>query len=84
MRIGCPKEIKTQEGHVGLTPAGADALVRAGHQVYIKNAGECSGFADEEYLAVGAQILATPSEVYASSIAKIIRESEVHTHLQWP
>ncbi len=68
MRIGCPKEIKPQEGRVGLTPAGADALVRAGHQVYMeKNAGECSGFTDEEYLAVGAQILATPAEVYATS-----------------
>ena len=74
MRIGCPKEIKPQEGRVGLTPAGADALVRAGHQVYIeKNAGICSGFADAEYLAVGAQILATPREVYgiADMIIKV-------------
>ena len=74
MRIGCPKEIKPQEGRVGLTPAGADALVRAGHQVYMeKNAGVCSGFADAEYLAVGAQILATPSEVYgiADMIIKV-------------
>ena len=29
MRIGCPKEIKPQEGRVGLTPAGVDALTRA-------------------------------------------------------
>jgi hypothetical protein len=74
MRIGCPKEIKPQEGRVGLTPAGADALVRAGHQVYIEtNAGVLSGFADAEYLAVGAQILATPSEVYtiADMIIKV-------------
>ena len=74
MRIGCPKEIKPQEGRVGLTPAGADALVRAGHQVYIeKNAGVCSGFTDAEYLAVGAQILATPAEVYgiADMIIKV-------------
>ena len=66
MRIGCPKEIKPQEGRVGLTPAGADALVRAGHAVYIEhNAGMESGFTDEEYVAVGAQILASPAEVYA-------------------
>ena len=25
MKIGCPKEIKAQEGRVGLTPAGVDA-----------------------------------------------------------
>ena len=68
MRIGCPKEIKPQEGRVGLTPAGADALVRAGHEVYIEhNAGSESGFADAEYEAVGGKILATPADVYAIS-----------------
>ena len=68
MKIGCPKEIKPQEGRVGLTPAGADALVRAGHEVYIqKGAGQDSGFADSEYAAVGATILATPIEVYSIS-----------------
>ncbi len=74
MRIGCPKEIKPQEGRVGLTPAGVDALVRAGHQVYMeRNAGICSGFTDDEYVAVGAQILATPAEVYgiADMIVKV-------------
>lgn len=74
MRIGCPKEIKPQEGRVGLTPAGADALIRAGHQVYIEhNAGAESGFSDEEYVAVGAQILTTPAEVYriADMIIKV-------------
>lgn len=68
MRIGCPKEIKPQEGRVGLTPAGADALVRAGHQVYMQqDAGQISGFSDSEYVAVGAQILETPEAVYAIS-----------------
>ncbi len=68
MRIGCPKEIKAQEGRVGLTPAGVDALVRAGHMVYVEaSAGVSSGFADAEYQAVGAQILDTPRAVYESS-----------------
>ncbi len=68
MRIGCPKEIKAQEGRVGLTPAGADALVRAGHIVYVEaSAGIHSGFSDAEYLAVGAQILNTPRAVYENS-----------------
>ncbi|MBQ6832370.1 MAG: alanine dehydrogenase [Oscillospiraceae bacterium] len=74
MRIGCPKEIKPQEGRVGLTPAGADALVRAGHQVFMEhNAGIESGFSDEEYVSVGAQILATPAQVYqqADMIIKV-------------
>ena len=68
MRIGCPKEIKDQERRVGLTPAGVYALVHAGHTVYIeKNAGLASGFADEEYVREGAEILDTPQEVYAAS-----------------
>ena len=68
MIIGCPKEIKAQEGRVGLTPAGVDALVRAGHTVYIEaGAGLCSGFADAEYTAVGAQILNGPEAVYGIS-----------------
>lgn len=66
MRIGCPKEIKPQEGRVGLTPAGVDALVRAGHEVYIEhNAGFESGFPDCEYEAVGGKILSAAADVYA-------------------
>mgnify|MGYP002732326234 FL=1 len=74
MRIGCPKEIKAQECRVGLTPAGVDALVRAGHEVYIEeNAGLASGFANEEYVAQGARILSTAREIYdiAEMIVKV-------------
>ena len=68
MRIGCPKEIKAQEGRVGLTPAGVDALVRAGHTVYIEaDAGINSGFTDAEYTAVGAQILPKAADVFAAA-----------------
>ncbi len=74
MRIGCPKEIKAQECRVGLTPAGVDALVRAGHEVYMElNAGLASGFPDEEYVVQGAKILPTAKEVYdiADMIIKV-------------
>ncbi len=74
MIIGCPKEIKAQEGRVGLTPAGVDALVKAGHTVYMElDAGKRSGFVNEEYEAVGAKILATAKEVYdaAEMIVKV-------------
>ncbi len=68
MRIGCPKEIKAQEGRVGLTPAGADALIRAGHTVYMEQcAGVASGFSDTEYIHVGAKILPTARDVYETS-----------------
>ncbi|MCR4340916.1 MAG: alanine dehydrogenase [Gemmatimonadaceae bacterium] len=57
MLIGVPKEIKTNENRVALVPAGAEALVAAGHDVLIETgAGEGSGFPDEMYTAVGARI----------------------------
>jgi len=71
MIIGVPKEIKIQEYRVGLTPEGVDALSRQGHTVYVEtNAGAGSGFSDDTYMAVGAQILPTAAEVYA--IAEMI------------
>src|SRR5512143_3250859 len=55
MIIGVPKEIKTEEIRVGITPTGARELVRDGHRVIIETgAGQGSGFSDEEYRAAGA------------------------------
>ncbi|HEX8393940.1 MAG TPA: alanine dehydrogenase [Longimicrobium sp.] len=57
MLIGVPKEIKTNENRIALVPAGAEALVTAGHQVMVeRGAGMGSGFTDEQYTAVGATI----------------------------
>jgi len=57
MRIGVPKEIKTNENRIALVPAGAEALVAAGHKVMIeRGGGEGSGFADSMYTDVGATI----------------------------
>jgi alanine dehydrogenase len=66
--VGVPKEIKAQESRVGMTPAGVDALVRAGHRVVVERAaGVGSGFADAEYNAVGAEILPTGKAVWAKA-----------------
>lgn len=68
MIIGIPKEIKDNENRVGCTPAMAKALVDAGHRVLIEQAaGSGSGFADSEYLEVGAAILKNAQEVYGES-----------------
>ena len=57
MRIGVPKEIKTNENRIALVPAGAEALVAAGHSVMIeRGGGEGSGFSDSMYTDVGAKI----------------------------
>ena len=74
MKIGIPKEIKNNENRVGMTPAGVAELVGNGHTVYVQTtAGVGSGFADEEYKAVGAQMLPTIEDVYreAEMIVKV-------------
>ncbi|WP_428265479.1 alanine dehydrogenase [Haliangium sp.] len=66
MNIGVPKEIKTQEFRVGLTPAGAKVLTDAGHQVLVeRSAGEGSGFTDLAYTDAGAEVVDTKEEVWA-------------------
>jgi alanine dehydrogenase len=68
MIIGIPKEIKTDEYRVAVTPAGAGELVAEGHQVCVQcSAGEGSGFSDAEYEAAGATLCGSIDEVYAKS-----------------
>lgn len=74
MIVGVPKEIKTDENRVALVPAGATALVAAGHEVCVeRDAGLRSGFPDDMYVAAGAQVLGTPDEVWdrAELIVKV-------------
>ena len=57
MHIGCPKEIKTHEYRVGLTPESVAELVHRGHAVTMETgAGEGIGATDTEYEAAGARI----------------------------
>ena len=75
MRIGIPREIKDHEYRVGLTPAGAHALTRAGHQVLVqKEAGTRSGFPDAAYAAAGATLVASAAEAFAADIVAKVKE----------
>ncbi len=68
MIIGIPKEIKNNENRVGMTPSGVKELVKHGHKVYVQHtAGEGSGFADDEYVNAGAEILPTIEATYAAA-----------------
>lgn len=74
MIIGCPKEMKTGETRVALTPEWVKTLVGDGHEVIIQsNAGLASGFPDEDYKEAGATIADTIAEVYkkAEFVAKV-------------
>jgi alanine dehydrogenase len=68
MIIGVPKEIKTSEKRVSMTPQGVDALVAHHHRVLVEQgAGEGSGFSDKEYLKAGAVLLDKKEEVWAEA-----------------
>jgi alanine dehydrogenase len=68
MIIGVPKEIKTGERRVSMTPQGVDALVAHHHCVLVeKGAGEGSGFSDKEYLKAGAILVDKKKEVWAEA-----------------
>jgi alanine dehydrogenase len=68
MKIGIPKEIKTNENRVALVPAGAEALVAAGHAVIVETgAGLGSGFSDARYAEAGAQIAPDADAVWAAA-----------------
>ena len=68
MKIGVPKEIKTLEFRVGMTPAGVHELVVEGHDVIVEtNAGAGIGVTDADYETAGATVVATPAEVFAAA-----------------
>ncbi|MEM0992554.1 MAG: alanine dehydrogenase [Bacteroidota bacterium] len=84
MIIGVPKEIKSNENRVGLTPAGAFELTKRAHTVYVQTtAGDGSGFSDQEYKDAGAQILPTIEAVYevAEMIIKVKEPIEAEYNL---
>jgi alanine dehydrogenase len=82
MQIGVPKEIKTNENRVALVPAGAEALIAAGHKVTIeRGAGDGSGFDDSAYTAVGAAI-ADVEAVWAG--ADMIMKVKEPIEPEWP
>jgi alanine dehydrogenase len=83
MIIGVPKEIKAHENRVALVPGGVDTLIHAGHTVLIEQgAGVGSGFEDESYRALGAEIVDDAPDVWrrADMIVKVKEPIEP----EWP
>jgi alanine dehydrogenase len=65
MIIGILKEIKTEENRVSMTPAGVEVMIQNGHTLLVeKDGGKGSGFEDEAYKNAGAEIVATPQEIF--------------------
>lgn len=68
MIIGVLREIKTEENRVAVVPAGVEIMVHNGHTLLVEaEAGTGSGFSDEAYRDHGAEIVASPEEIFARS-----------------
>ena len=83
MVIGVPKEIKSEEYRVGLTPEAVAACVKAGHRVLVETgAGAGSGYPDREYREAGAHLLPEAAEVYAR--ADMVVKVKEPLRREWP
>lgn len=66
--IGVPKEVKSFENRVAMTPAGVVTLTTSGHTVLIESgAGDGSGFTNEEYKQAGAKMMQQAADVWAQA-----------------
>jgi alanine dehydrogenase len=73
--VGVPREIKTREYRVGMTPAGVCSLVSRGHKVLVeRGAGEGSGIGDREYVAQGATIVPNQADVWSADMVVKVKE----------
>jgi len=81
--IGVPREIKSDEYRVALTPAGAEDLTRAGHSLVVeRGAGEGSGFTDDFYRRAGARVVDSADEVWSE--AEMILKVKEPIAAEWP
>jgi alanine dehydrogenase len=75
VRIGVPKEIKDQEGRVGITPAGVHELVDAGHTVLVQStAGDESGITDRDYERRGGRIVRSAEDAWDADMVMKVKE----------
>ncbi|HEX4609981.1 MAG TPA: alanine dehydrogenase [Urbifossiella sp.] len=74
MIVGVPREVKSDEYRVAMTPNGVEELTRAGHRVLVQtHAGDGSGISDEQYAAAGGEIVPATADVWgrADLIVKV-------------
>lgn len=75
MTIGVPRETKTAEGRVAMTPDGVREFERLGINVYVEaGAGEGASIADADYVAAGADIVPTAADAWAQQMVVKVKE----------
>src|SRR5918993_3666588 len=75
--VGVPKEIKTLEHRVAMTPDGVRELERHGINVYVeKGAGEGASISDDDYRAAGADIVPTADDAWNRQLVVKVKEPQ--------
>ncbi len=77
MKIGLPKEIKSDEHRVAMLPVGVDLLTKAGHKVLVEaDAGVGSGFNDQAYIDAGATIVKSHADAFDADMIVKVKEPQ--------
>lgn len=77
MEIGVPKETKDQEFRVGLSPSSVRVLSERSHSVFVEtNAGNGSGFTDQDYIQAGAKIVESAAEAWNRELVVKVKEPQ--------
>ena len=74
MKIGVPKEIKSQEHRIGITPDSVKILTSNGNEVLVENNGGFeAGFDNDQYKKAGAKIVDKAEDIFndAEIIVKV-------------
>jgi len=73
--LGVPKETKTLEGRVALTPDGVREFERAGVEVFVETqAGAAASISDDQYVAAGATIVPNAADAWGQSMVVKVKE----------
>ncbi len=84
MYIGIPKESRTFEYRVGLSPAGVEILSQHGHQIFVEHdAGVTAGFSDADYEKVGARLVFSTEEAFGRADLLLKVSRPVQEELNW-
>lgn len=77
LTVGVPREIKTSESRVALTPDGVRELERHGAEVFVETgAGDASALTDADYEAAGATIVPTAGDAWAQQLVVKVKEPQ--------
>jgi alanine dehydrogenase len=75
--IGVPRETKTAEHRVAMTPDGVRECERHGIQVFVEaGAGEGASISDDDFRAAGADIVPTAADAWAQELVVKVKEPQ--------